>query len=331
MNNSNCVSSIKLNEKKNKDKNSLNSDMEAYYKESVEPFLSEIEADNIKDRSSYRKNLWSYLVTALFLVCLFSAWGFFIYIENTNDENLIFFLIFFLIFIFIPFFVQILLALPFASYSRYKKKIIPILIKYCGVDSFYSTSSPKEENNLHLLRILSYYDYETNEFYLQGKYKNVAFTMTMTEQYIKKTKDKTVTVFKGVIFEFIPKKKFSGITIVGRNGKELGVDTKILSKVNLEDPDFNRVFKVNAGNQIEARTLLTASFMQRLLTLEKKLNSKIDCCFCAGSFLIRVPCYRNYFSIDRKNLRKDFKTVIRDVQIILDIVDGLKLDLDIGL
>lgn len=346
MNNSIFASPTKFNNENNKDKYSLSFDMAAYYKAYVEPFLQVIEAEYIKDQSSYksyrkkcliyRMVYWMVLPLYVFLTFLLgSSWIFILYnVLQLQWGNVFFFTV---LYFFVVKRVQIVLdiflaffaGMPFARYSRYKNKIIPILIKYYGDDYSYSITCSWKVRNLGFFGLQSYYNSERTQFYIQGKYKNVAFKMRMTEQF-RKTKDSTVTVFKGLLFELIPKKKFSGRTMVSRI-ERMVFNGRFLEKVNLESPDFNRIFYVHADDQIEARTLLTPSFMQRLLNLEKKLDSKIDCSFCSGSFLIRVPTCRNYFSIDGKNIRNDFKTVVCDMQIIFEIVDGLKLDLDIGL
>lgn len=106
--------------------------------------------------------------------------------------------------------------------------------------------------------------------------------------------------------------------------------------VHLEAPRFSKAFKVYADNQIEARMLLTTSFMERLLDLGKRIGSKrVDYSFHSGELLIRVPTQHNYFHVEPASqtvdFRREFKTITDDMQSIFDIVDGLQLDLDVGL
>lgn len=78
---------------------------------------------------------------------------------------------------------------------------------------------------------------------------------------------KTVVDFKGLIVKIQMKKNFSGITIVGLDGyikKMRGFEP-----VELESVKFMQGRKVYSTDQIEARYLLTTSFMERLDELGK--------------------------------------------------------------
>ncbi len=89
-------------------------------------------------------------------------------------------------------------------------------------------------------------------------------------------------------------KNFSGKTIVKRDTGIIGnwftkkfrrkLDSyasrsKLLKSVKLEDPIFEKKFEVYSSDQVEARYLLTTSFMERILELsnlfsENKLKEK---------------------------------------------------------
>ena len=75
----------------------------------------------------------------------------------------------------------------------------------------------------------------------------------------------TVTDFSGLLIKIQMNKKFSGKTIVGMKGDI----TKLrgYEAVELEDVDFMKNKKVYSTDQIEARYILTTSFMERLKAL----------------------------------------------------------------
>jgi hypothetical protein len=213
---------------------------------------------------------------------------------------------------------------------QYKNKLIPEMLNYLGCDYYSAKCSFEEELKIKYFCLTPYYSNLVTNFFLHSNCKNIAFTMLAAKQVRKsKNNNKITTVFEGLFFVFDTTKKFSSTTIVGRKGNRLPKGTKKMPQVILEDPEFNSLFSVYSDNQIESRTLLTPAFMCRLISLEKILNSKIDCSFYSGELLIRVPTRWKYFSINGKNLRKDFKTIISEMQIVSEIIEGLKLDLDI--
>jgi len=124
-----------------------------------------------------------------------------------------------------------------------------------------------------------------------GSYKGVNFSFE--EIHLKSAKDHKEDILIGSILLCKVGKNFKGRTIVKQ--EKDGVVSKIfksnsfdgLEKVELEDVEFEKMFNVYSQDQIEARYLLTTSFMERLKDLSNFLgSSKTDISFYNGELLL---------------------------------------------
>lgn len=103
-----------------------------------------------------------------------------------------------------------------------------------------------------------------------GNYKNtnIIINECTLEHTVRSGRNShTVTDFAGLIVKLTMNKKFSGITVVGMTG-----DIKLpagCENVELESVEFMKNRKVYSTDQIEARYLLTPTFMERLDNLGK--------------------------------------------------------------
>lgn len=147
------------------------------------------------------------------------------------------------------------------------------------------------------------------------------------------------TLFRGAVVILSFNKKFSGQTVVrSSSGKVVdfinsALDGNISSmqKVELEDPEFGKMFEVFSENQIEARYLLTTSFMERL----KNLSGFFQCTgvkvnFCENMLLLMFDGSANLFepgSIFKEiNLVDQCRTALDQMGMIFEIIEILKLD-----
>ncbi len=148
------------------------------------------------------------------------------------------------------------------------------------------------------------------------------------------------TVFSGLFARFNFPKDFSGSTVVltdsGFFNWAAGFSQKG-ERVMLEDPVFEKQFQVYSSDQVEARYLLTPTFMQRLLHIRTVFpGAEIQAAFERSSL---------YLAIDTKSSNRDelgffdFKDMSqpisqqnsvqhfeKELQVFEEIVDGLNLD-----
>jgi hypothetical protein len=135
------------------------------------------------------------------------------------------------------------------------------------------------------------------------------------------------TVFEGQIFRLAATRRLDSTTVVLRNSGWLKrfECPQGLRPVGLEDPVFNKTFSVFGSDQVEARVILTPSFMQQLNDLEAGYaGSHIRCAFEATELLIAVEG-RSRFGIGNlfANLvdRSRVEHIARDIEQVFKMID----------
>jgi hypothetical protein len=127
-------------------------------------------------------------------------------------------------------------------------------------------------------------DYEFYEAHLEEK-------RTSTDSR-GRTQTRWVTIFRGQCLVADFHKPFDGVTKVFRDAGVLNAFIRMgqrEERVRLEDPVFEKAFEVYAGDQVEARFILTPDFMERLLDLERVFGGKkLRCAFSGGEMLLAV-------------------------------------------
>ena len=107
-------------------------------------------------------------------------------------------------------------------------------------------------------------------------------------------------------------------------------------KINLEDADFGKIFDVYSTDQVEARYLLTPTFMERFKNIQTSFGAKIlKCSFYDDNFMVAITTDKNLFEIG--SLFKSFndsKIITQfyyELNSILQMVEYFKLDEKTGL
>lgn len=134
------------------------------------------------------------------------------------------------------------------------------------------------------------------------------------------------TVFRGILMTLDFPMTFTGTTLVLRQNKIFNFKRKgNLKRVGLADPVFEKAFEAFGSDQVEARYLLTPTFMQRLLDLESIFSGKnLKAAFQNGQLMIVIEA-GNQFEVgsmfqtltDRKRTEK----LITEIGLVFDIVD----------
>lgn len=154
----------------------------------------------------------------------------------------------------------------------------------------------------------------------------------------------TITDFKGIIIRVKFPKNFRGTTVVGPKNTGYREHGNI-EKVNLEDPEFMKYYNVLSTDQIEARYILTTSFMERLKNLNGLFSSnggvpnsggkKVYCVFDEGNILIFITSYENLFEVFQYNQsmlnKSNYYKIFIQMTAIFDIINELKINTKIGL
>jgi hypothetical protein len=156
-----------------------------------------------------------------------------------------------------------------------------------------------------------------------------------------------VTIFRGLFISADFHKHFHGVTLVlpdteqswlGGFGQWLqSISAKLGNQpgelVKMEDPEFERLFKVFSTDQVEARYILTPNLIRRIVEFRKKTNSPIRLSFIASRVFVAIPTYHNYFEppslfapadklLDPATLAEYFE----ELKFVLAVVEELNLN-----
>lgn len=183
--------------------------------------------------------------------------------------------------------------------------------------------------------------YSSND-YFEGKYKNV--NVRQADVHIEEEQETTdsegnttttwVTIFKGkwMIFDF--NKSFTANVQVSQKGfgnsrvNNWGEKNKY-KKVEMEDVEFNKMFRIYAQNEHDAFYILTPSLMEKIKKLANSVGGKLLMCFIDNELHIGLYNYKDSFEynvykkIDEEKINND---ISKDIKIITDFIDELNLD-----
>lgn len=109
-----------------------------------------------------------------------------------------------------------------------------------------------------------------------------------------------------------------------------------LKKTKLEDIDFEKKYKVQTTDEIEARYLLTPSFMERLKNIQTAFEtSNIKCAFSSDSLMLAIPTNKNIFEIGNLLTPLDnaqtFDRFFTELTSLLILIEHFKLEEKTGL
>ena len=144
----------------------------------------------------------------------------------------------------------------------------------------------------------------------------------------KDGKTRWVTTFRGQLIGMDFHREFLGKTVVLRDKKIFNTKTKAgMKRVGLADPVFEKIFEAYGTDQVEARYLLTPTFMQRLVDLETQVSGKnIRFGFVDGLLLIVVETENRFEAgsmfkslIDPERTQK----ILDEFGAVLDVIDGV--------
>lgn len=152
--------------------------------------------------------------------------------------------------------------------------------------------------------------------------------------------------FSGLLITIDVPKRFSGHTTVRRDYGKVGnwfgkQFSSTLKPVKLEDPRFEKRYEVYSSDQVEARYLLTNTFMERLVELEDLYAASnggrcnIQCAFKDGKLLFTIPTTKEWFSTGSifkpATFIGDINLILKQMDQLFSIVDVLQLDDRTGL
>ena len=237
---------------------------------------------------------------------------------------------------------------PIWSYEEnIKKEIFPNVLNFFG-DFKYHVETKKSVKEYYATELIPKHDTEIAEDHIVGTYKEIKIDLFETQLSRKvkykdsngNTSTRLKTVFDGLILELSMNKSFGGKTVVKKDSGTVGnwfiKKSTSLKKVKLEDPNFEKMFEVYSDDQVEARYLLTVTFIERLKELVENFGGKsIQCCFYNNKLLMMIPIEKDMFEpgsiYEAEDFIDDSKSLLKELSLIFSIIDTLKLNMEINL
>lgn len=186
------------------------------------------------------------------------------------------------------------------------------------------------------------FDRKSLEDEIAGGHNSVSFSLCEAHLEDRRTRRDSdgrtetyyVTVFRGLLARFTFPKAFAGRTVLKSDGGFLGNLFGGIGKkgerVRLEDPRFEKLFEVFSDDQVEARYLLTPTFMERVTELAGHVGGKLQLAFDRDRLLLTVNGGGDRFeSGSGFSSFDDPEAVARiasEIAIVFRIIDALRLD-----
>lgn len=233
----------------------------------------------------------------------------------------------------IPWFVM-----PFESHI--KSLIMPILLKNIPLFKWSSLNITSLGYKICKLirasKLVGRFNEVNADECFQGVYKNVAIDINELKlNLVGIGLPFPVVKFNGVIVKLIPPRKYKGLTLIKKK-KIINMSPKALKYVNLEDLEFEKDYNVYSNDQIEARYILTTAFMERFKNIKLAFRaSKIEASISEQGILLAISTNRDLFKVGKLWRPvadyEQFKTMMEEFASILELIDTLKLEQNIGM
>ena len=207
---------------------------------------------------------------------------------------------------------------------------------------YWQQTPPVTQDDIKNCMIIPFVDRASKTFddCFVGEYRNVKIAISECEYSIKSNNSST-DILEGVVIRIDMNKNFDGTTVIrprkpGYRDKQDDLKRAKLSEVKLEDPEFDKKFIVYSTDQIEARYLITTSFMERFKAVENAFGAKFTyCSFHEKSVYIAPHTGKDMFSLCSlvKPIynTEQFEILFNEFASILELVDHFKLDKKLGL
>lgn len=216
--------------------------------------------------------------------------------------------------------------------SNTKENIVGNICRFLGF-AFQSemSVSPRLGQFIEIGLVTKTYDRSKFEDQISGEAHGAKFLLH--EAHLERREGsgknrKWVTKFRGQLLALEFDQKFLGRTVVLRDKGWLQSKKKSdMKRVGLVDPVFEKIFEAYGTDQVEARYLLTPTFMQRLVDLEHSVDGKnIRFGFDGGKLLIAVETANRYEPGSMFKPLTDTErtqTILNEIGAIYDVIDGV--------
>lgn len=306
-----------------------------------------VNVDELKELQSkiIKKNKTCNLISIISLIVLLLV-TLFIFLEKELDLKFILFGLLFELIFGLVISVIIKAIVNGRDISRFNKEYKSVFVLSALKNNFenltYDFEDGFSEEQIRKTRMFDTGDRFTSNDYISGSYKNIKFEQAdvhIEERYEDTDKDgnkkvRWETVFEGRIMIFDFNKNFMAnmLTISSRFPMNALLRNGKLSRVKMEDTEFNKQFSVYSDLEHDAFYILTPHFMERMKKIYSELKCGIMFGFLDNKLYVAVDNREDSFEydvlkpIDEKQINNN---IVRDIKLITDFVNELNLDNDL--
>ena len=221
---------------------------------------------------------------------------------------------------------------------RIKAAINSAIAQALGLDYSTVVTDPQPFERACAFELLPSHDKASTEDQWSGPLGGQRFCLheaRLTEERGTGRDRRTVTVFAGVLMAVSFARQFSGVTLIRRKSRGLGlikslfgagdsltVNGRQLQRIDLVDPRFGDSFEVWSSDQVEGHYLVNPSYVERLIAIEQAFaGEKIRALFVDGELVIALES-GNLFesgSLDATDDRKRLEQTITQFTSLADL------------
>ncbi len=321
-------------------KESVSSKFLKQFNNSNRSFLSEIE------KMRKKHVIYCILIATILILILIFITIYLVKSNASNTDNLQWLFIFYICVPIIVFYIS------YHYKKEAKKRVMPYILSCLGDIKAVEPKISQDTDIGYIKRLIIFNKfniYDCDDKFI-GTYNNLdieIMELNLRRETGSGKSRHVVTIFSGIFIKAPIIKKFSKFNRIliksgGHSDSILNKEIHLIpntrsaqNEVILEDVEFMNKFSVYSNNQIEARYILTPSFMTRLKELLNKdfvLGLKVS--FEEGFINIAVSSNKDWFELPFLKPATDiriYRQFLKEIETILSVIDILKLNQDIGL
>ena len=230
------------------------------------------------------------------------------------------------------------------SFKRlYKEKIVLVALNQVCTDIEYDMNKGMNREIIANTNMMRMGDRFRSNDLIKGKYHNISFEMSdiiIEDESTDSDGNETYyKLFQGQWFIFDFNKRFkANFQIYSKNftnvkrGSLFAKKEERFKKIELEDVEFNNLFKVYAQNQLDAFYVLTPNTMEKIKELNNKIKGKLLFCFIDNKLHIGLDNNQDFFEVSlfkKIDIDKSINKTNQEISIITNFVDILSLNNDL--
>lgn len=219
--------------------------------------------------------------------------------------------------------------------SKIKQRIMPSVCT-CFGDMHWTEKECDKGSFIVSSGVVQPYSSESYDDIFHGSWDGVNIDIIESE-YTRGGGKNRVRLFDGVVVILDMNKHFSGHTVIKtKRIMDNRSPFKHLTEIKLEDTAFNNTYNVYSTDEVEARYLITPSFMERLKKMKMAFSAdRVICSFFDKYLLVGLVTGKDLFSIcditKPMNDSKQYFQMFEEILSIIKLIDHFKLNQHIGL